>query len=141
MSSSGNLYFIDNRNKINFINSSVKKADFFYNDERIIYNNDHEIWIYYIKEKTSQPAKKEFTNELFTRFSGYIGNIFLHKDEEHLFYKEGDIFKFSQIDNRDKRNIFEIMKIDNHNIFYSRDVNSLYYIKNNRFIQMNLEDE
>ncbi|NOQ68439.1 hypothetical protein GQ568_03280 [Patescibacteria group bacterium] len=141
LSSSGKLYFINNRNKVSLINSSVKKANFYYNDERIIYSNDHEIWIYYIKEKISQPSKKEFTNELITRFSGNISNVFLYKDEEHLFYKEGDVFKFSEIDDRDKRNIFEIMKIDNDNIFYLRDANSLYYIENNRLIQIDLEDE
>ena len=141
LSSSGKLYFINNRNKISLINSSVKKANFYYNDERIIYSNDHEIWIYYIKEKISQPSKKEFTNELITRFSGNISNVFLYKDEEHLFYKEGDVFKFLEIDDRDKRNIFEIMKIDNDDIFYLRDANSLYYIKNNRLIQIDLEEE
>ncbi len=141
LSSSGKLYFINNRNKVSLINSSVKEANFYYNDERIIYNNDHEIWIYYIKEKILQPSKKEFTNELITRFSGNISNVFLYKDEEHLFYKEGDVFKFLEIDDRDKRNIFEIMKIDNDNIFYSRDANSLYYIKNNRLIQIDLDEK
>ncbi len=141
LSSFGKLYFINNRNKASLINSSVKKANFYYNDERIIYNNDHEIWIYYIKEKISQPSKKEFTNELITRFSGNISNIFLYKGEEHLFYKEGDVFKFSEIDDRDKRNIFEIMKIDNDNIFYLKDINSLYYIENNRLIQIDLKEE
>jgi hypothetical protein len=119
LSSSGKLYFINDRNKVSLINSSVKKANFSNNDKRIAYSNDHEIWIYYIKEKISQPTKKEQTNELITRFSGNISNIFLHKDEEHLFYKEGGVFKFLELDGRDKRNVFEIMKIDNDNIFYS----------------------
>ncbi|MCK5084811.1 MAG: hypothetical protein KAQ64_04115 [Candidatus Pacebacteria bacterium] len=141
LSSSGKLYFINDRNEVNLINSSVKKANFSNNGKRIVYSNDHEIWIYYIKEKISQPTKKELTNELITRFSGNISSIFLYKDEEHLFYKEGGVFKFLELDDRDKRNIFEIMKIDNDNIYYSRDNNSLYYIKNNRLTQIDLDEE
>ena len=140
MSSSGKLYFISDRNKVNFINSSVKKADFFYNNERIIYNNDHEMWIYYIEEKISQPTKKEQANELITRFSGNISNIFLYKGEEHLFYKEGDALKFLEIDDRDKKNVFEIMKIDNNDIIYLRDDNLLYYTKSNRLIRIDLDE-
>ncbi len=141
LSSSGKLYYINNKNEIKFINSSVKKADFSNNGERIIYGNDHEIWIYYIKEKTSQPQKKEFANELITRFSGNISDVFLYKDEEHLFYKEGNIFKFSEIDGRDKRNIFEILETGDDNIFYLKNSNLLYYIKNGRLIQIDLEEK
>ena len=141
MSSSGKLYFVDDRNKVSFINSSVKRADFFYNNERIIYSNDHEMWIYYIEEKVSQPTKKEQANELITRFSGNISNIFLYKDEEHLFYKEGDILKFLEIDDRDKKNVFEIIEIDNNNIIYLRNDNSLYYIRSGRLIQIDLDEE
>lgn len=141
LSSSGKLYYINNKNEVKFINSSAEKADFSNNDERIIYGNDHEIWIYYIKEKTSQPQKKEFTNELITRFSGNISNVFLYKDDEHLFYKEGNIFKFSEIDDRDKRNIFEILETNDDNIFYLKNSNLLYYIKNDKLIQIDLEEE
>lgn len=141
LSSSGKLYYINNKNEASFINSSVQKADFSNNDERIIYSNNHEIWIYYIKEKTSQPQKKELANELITRFSGNISSIFLYKDEEHLFYREGYIFKFSEIDSRDKRNIFEILEASDDNIFYLKNSNLLYYIKNGRLIQIDLEEE
>jgi len=141
LSSSGKLYYINNKNEIKFINSSAEKADFSNNGERIIYGDDHEIWIYYIKEKTSQPQKKEFANELITRFSGNISNVFLYKDEEHLFYREGNIFKFSEIDNRDKRNIFEILEAHDDNIFYFKNSNLLYYIKNDELIQIDLEEK
>lgn len=141
MSSSGKLYFINDRNKVNFINSSVKKANLFYNNERIIYSNDHEIWIYYIEKKVSQPVKKERTNELVTRFSRNISNISLYKDEEHLFYKEGDALKFLEMDNRNKKNVFEIMKIDSNDIIYLRNDNLLYYVSNNRLIQIDLDEE
>ena len=138
LSKSGNLYFVNENNKIIFINSFIENAHFSNGDKRIIYNNDHEIWIYYIYEKISQPSKKEHTNELITRYSGEISNIFLYKDNEHLFYKEGKVFKFIELDNRDKVNVFNILELENDDILYSRDDNSIYYLKNNKLVQIEL---
>ncbi len=138
LSESGNLYFVNENNRITFVNSFVKNVYFSNNDKRITYNNDHEIWIYYIYEKISQPSKKEHTNELITRYSGNISNIFPYKDEEHLFYQEGETFKFIELDNRDKVNIFDVLKLEGDNIFYSKENNSIYYTKNNKLIQIEL---
>ena len=141
LSESGNLYFVNENNKITFVNSFAKNAYFSNNNERIIYNNDHEIWVYYIYEKISQPSKKEQTNELITRYSGNINNIFLYRDEEHLFYQEGKVFKFIELDDRDKVNIFDILELENNDIFYSRDDNSIYYVENNKLLQIELNEE
>jgi|GEM_PF-1680859 len=141
LSDSGNLYFVNENNKITFINSFVKNAYFSNEDKRVVYSNDREIWVYYIGEKISQPSKKEHTNELVTRYSGTISNIFLYKDNEHLFYKEGDVFKFIELDNRDKINIFDILKLENNDIFYSRNSNSIYYTKNNKLMQIELDEK
>ena len=138
LSKSGNLYFVNENNRISFINSFAKDAYFSNNDKRIIYSNDHEIWIYYIYEKISQPSKEKHTNELITRYSGTISNIFLYKDNEHLFFKEGNTFKFIEIDNRDKVNIFGVLELESNNIFYSRDNNSLYYMEDAKLMRIEL---
>lgn len=141
LSESGNLYFVNENNKILFINSFVENAYFSNDDERIIYTNDHEIWVYYIYKKISQPSKKEHLNELITRYSGKIDNVFSYYDNEHLFYQEGNIFKFIELDNRAKVNIFDILELEGNDIFYSGDGNSVYYIKNNKLMQIELEEE
>ena len=141
LSWSGELYFISKINKVTFINSRVENAYFTNYNERIIYYNNNEIWIYYIKEKLSQPPKKEFENELITRYSDKINNISLYIDEEHLFYNEGGIFKFMEFDNRDKVNVFNILELENSDIFYSRDNNSVYYIEDSKLIWIDLDEE
>jgi hypothetical protein len=140
LSSSGKLYLVNEDSKIIFTNSSVKDAYFSNGGKRIIYYNDHEISVYYIEEKVSQPSKKKFTNELITRYSKNISSIYLFKDEEHLFYKEGNVLKFTELDNRDKRNVFDILESDNNNIFYLRNSDSLLYVKGNKLIQIKLKE-
>jgi len=141
LSWSGDLYFINKASEVTFINSRVENAYFTNYNERILYYNDHEIWIYYLKEKISQPSKKESENELITRYSDEISNISLYVDEEHLFYNEGGILKFIEFDNRDKVNVFDILELENNNIFYSRDNNSIYYMEDNKLIWVDLEEE
>jgi len=141
LSLSGELYLISKINTVTFINSHVENAYFTNHNERIIYYNNHEIWIYYIEEKIAQPSKKEFENELITRHSNNINNISLYANEEYLFYNEGGIFKFIEFDNRDKVNVFDILKLKNNNVFYSRDKNFIYYVEDNKLIWIDLNEE
>ncbi len=138
---SGDLYFINKTSGVTFINSRVENAYFTNYSERILYYNNREIWIYYLKEKISQPSKKEFENELITRYSDEISNISLYTDEEHLFYNESGVFKFIEFDNRDKVNVFDILELENEDIFYSRDNNSIYYVEDNKLIWVDLEEK
>ena len=141
LSWSGELYFISKTNETIFINSRVENAYFTNYNERIVYYNNNEIWIYYIKEKLSQPPKGEFENELITRYSDEISNISLYIDEEHLFYNEGGVFKFIEFDNRDKVNVFDILELENNDVFYSRDNNSIYYVEDGKLVWIDLEEE
>lgn len=140
LSSAGKLYFINGQGISKNINSEAKYAFFASNSTRILYGNNNEIWIYYIKEKLSQPQKSAFTNELLTRFSGNISNVYLFRDEEHVFYKEGDVFKFIELDGRDRRNVFDITDIKNNDILYREEDSSIIFIENNRLMKASLEE-
>ena len=141
LSSSGNLYFINEKNEVIFINSFIEKANFSDNNSKIVYNNKHEIWIYYIEKNTSQTPEKAFSNNLITRFSGIINNVSLYKDNKHLFYQEGNTIKFLELDNRDRRNVFALVEINNDNIFYANVSNSLFYIEDSKLLQIDLDEE
>ena len=132
------LYFIDENRKVTAINSNVDNAYFSNNDNRIVYNNDLEIWIYYIKEKTSQPYKEKSANELIARYSKKLSNITLYKDEEHLFFKNGKVLRFIELDNRDRTNVFDILETENDDIFYIENDDSLVYRENNKLIRISL---
>lgn len=126
--SGGTLYFIDRTAETHKINSGVKDARFFQKGQRILYYNNNEIWIYYIEDKTSQPIKSAGNNELLTRFSGALSNIYVYADEEHLLYQESNSFKFTELDDRDNRNTFYLMdNAPEQGIFYLGDKDLLYF--------------
>ena len=127
--SSNTLYYIDHTTESHKINSNVEDARFFQHGERILYYNNNEVWLYYIEDKTSQPIKSAGTNELLTRFSGRLSNIYVYADEEHLLYQENSAFKFTELDERDNRNTYNLRdNMSDEGIFYLGDRDLLYFI-------------
>ncbi len=137
------LYLADNDKNLKLINSSV--ADFQLSEEKnkLFYFNGHEIWIYYLEEKIVQPAKEKDANELVTRLSDEIKNVVWYSTSEHLFFQAGEIIKFIELDNRDKRNCYDFIKLEsvdnpllgkegpgvvNDSLVFDPEKNKLYFL-------------
>jgi hypothetical protein len=139
--SAGMLYLIDNNAETHKLNSNVKKSQFFQAGKRILYWGDNEIWIYYVEDKENQPIKRKGENELLSRFSGKLSNVYLYADEEHIFYQENGIFSFTELDERDNRNTFKVFdNPDGENIYYVRGKSFLYFIKDNTLFKIDLKE-
>lgn len=135
------LYLIDRDATVQKINSNVNEAHFFNNGKRIIYFNNHEIWLYYTEDKLSQPEKEKGDNELINRFSADLNNVQIYQDEEHIIYREGSALKFAELDSRDKRNIFNLLKNETELTFYSRSNNILYFVEEGKLKEIDLVEE
>lgn len=141
--SQSTLYFIDSTSELYRINSNVLDARFFKKGERILYYNGNEIWIYYIDDKESQPVKSAGANELLTRFSGTLSNIYVYADEEHLLYQESSSFKFTELDGRDNRNTYYLTdNISGRGLYYLGDSDLVYYVgSDNKIYKIDLGEE
>ncbi len=137
------LYFIGRDGAARRINSNVLDARFFKKGERILYYNGNEIWTYYVEDKKTQPIKSAGQNELLTRFSGTLSNIYVYADEEHLLYQESNAFKFTELDDRDNRNTYHIMdNVSGRGLYYLGDSDLVYYIgKDNKIYKIDLGEE
>lgn len=135
------LYLVDDGSEAISVSYNATDAHFFNNSSRIIYNNNNEIWIYYIKEKNYQPQKQKNANELLTRYSSNIGNISVYADDEHIFYKEGYVFKFAELDDRGRRNVFDVASVKTDDVAYLASDNSVIYLENGNLVKIFLDDE
>jgi len=129
LDSDATLYLID-PNKEDYL---MKK---FYNVQDLkwdLYNrvlllkNDFEIWSYDLI------TKEEF---LINRFSKKIEDIFWHRNNNHIFYiLEGELYVI-ELDNRDKRNFYDLKNIYNSKLFLAnKRGNILYHITPSGLIQ------
>jgi len=139
--SATNLYVQDGDNPMEKINSNVAIAKFFQGGKRILYFNDNEIWIYYTEDKDNQPIESKGENQLLSRFSGKLSNIYLYSDEEHLFFQQDDAIDFTEMDGRDNRNTFKVMdNAEGSNIFYSRGKNMIYFLSGSKLFKIDLKE-
>ncbi|MDP2708659.1 MAG: hypothetical protein Q8O93_01230 [bacterium] len=79
------------------------KISFWVNSDSLLYANDFEIWLY-------RPSSKQKT--LITRISEQINNLIMHPGRDHIIYSTAKTINAIELDEREKRNITELVKFD-----------------------------
>lgn len=128
------LYFF-NQDLKNFtkISDSVNNFSLTQDSKKMVYFNNYEIFILFF-EKIYEQLQKEAGGKLFlTRFSEKIGDVFW-LNNNYLIFNVGDKIKISEIDDRDKINIFDLGDFPESKIFWSEINKNLYILsKENLF--------
>ncbi|HOX11002.1 MAG TPA: PEGA domain-containing protein [Candidatus Moranbacteria bacterium] len=111
--------------------------------KKLLYWTDNEIFTYFVRVWEVQPTRIENENMSITRLSSPIKNVQWTRDYEHALFMNDNVVKMIEIDNRDNRNIKDVLKlnsgsvlIDNFsdgNLYFTdkneQDQNSLYSIE------------
>lgn len=137
LNNQGSFYLL-NKQKRNFelIKENVKGAIFSYDNKKILYYTSNEIWIYYLEDNNK---KKATEYELITRMSQEIGQVIWHKESNHIIFLIDQQLKIVELDDRDERNMNDIIKINVQEIGYSFKNDLIYLIKDNKLIGLSLE--
>ena len=95
-----------------------------------MYQNAKEIFIYYLKDIRIQPYKNRGDIEFITRFSKSITHSeWFAYDNEHIIFAVDKLIKFTELDSRDQRNIYDIIGVkDALKIKYNSYDDYLYYL-------------
>lgn len=128
------LYYLNNDKLFKKIFDSVNGVEISSNSEKISYFNDNEIWVFFLKDILDQPEKKAGDKLFITRFSEKISNV-LWLTDNYLIFNTGDSIKVSEIDDRDKIQMWDIGNFKNPEIFYNQNDSSkkLYILSNGNF--------
>ncbi len=102
------LYLFNPKTK-NFekIFEPVKEIKISPDSKKILYFNEHEIWILFLESQTEQPQKESMTKQFLIRFSEKINNVIWFNSHYLIFNLESKI-KVIEIDDRDKINNYEL---------------------------------
>lgn len=99
---------INNINKYNWINK-----------QKLLYANDFEILILNIESKKT---------ELLTRISSPITDIAWHNSNNYIIYSTNKAIYSLELDERDRHNINELIKLDNTtNLFLNNNASAIYF--------------
>jgi hypothetical protein len=84
----------------------------------LLYNNDFEIWLYNLGSKNKT---------LITRISDTINNAILHPSKDYIIYSTDKTINAIELDERDKKNITELIKFDSIKSFVLINNDTLYF--------------
>lgn len=130
--------YIFNQATRNFelIKQNVQEAQFSSDNQKLLYYTPNEIWIYYLDNVND---KKTGEHELITRLSQKIEGAVWYKTNQHIIFLVNQEIKIIELDDRDERNIVDIIKIDAQQMAYSEKDQTLYLTKEQKFLRIFLE--
>lgn len=96
---------------------NVKTASWI-NSDSLIYTNDFEIWLYNLETKNKI---------LLTRISDPIKKASLHQSKNYIIYSTKQTINALELDEREKRNITELIKFDSIGSFALNNENTIYF--------------
>ena len=125
------LFLYDNeKNAFNQIARNVLKAAFSSDKKKLLYQNQNELYVLYLRDILIQPYKKIGDIELITRFSRPIQNSewFAYDNEHILFTTEGKL-KLTELDGRDERNTHDVIAVKSSSkIIYNSYDDTIYFL-------------
>jgi hypothetical protein len=95
------------------------KTTFWTDSENLLYINDFEIWLYNLTTKNKT---------LITRISETINSAILHPNKDYIIYSTEQTINAIELDEREKRNITELIKFDSINSFVLTEDNIIYFL-------------
>ncbi len=84
----------------------------------LVYSNDFEIWLYDLSSKNKT---------LITRISDTITNAIMHPSKDYIIYSTEKTINTIELDERDKKNVNELVKFDSVNSFILTNGDILYF--------------
>lgn len=120
----GSLIYQEPRNSQK-IADSVKGFDFSPDLRKIVFFNDHEIWLFYLAQEIDPTIREEREKVFLNRFSKKIGKVFW-LDNHYVVFNAGNKIKIMETDNRDNLNIVDLAEFKDPQIFFSQKEKRLY---------------
>ena len=128
------LFFLNEKTReFEEISSNINDFEFSFDNKKIAYFNDSEIWIFFVEKQESQPQKEMYEKMFLTRFSEKINDCFWLTNHYLILNMGNDkkTIKIMEIDDRDRINMYDLTKFENQNMLFSNISKQLYILSNN----------
>jgi len=122
LESKGNLYFLK-EGKFEKIFENLKGIEVSPDSKKVAIFSDYEIWIF-------KNGKIEFLN----RFSEKIEKLYWF-NENYLIFLSGGKIKISELDKRDKINVYELAEISGENFCFDQENKRIYFKRNDAIFE------
>ena len=143
LSDNNELYLLNPETRVfELISRDVQGIEFSKDNKKLLYFTPSEIWVYYLENIFSQPIKKAADQEFITRLSQRIKQAIWYdnnKTSEHIIFSVNHQIKIIELDDRDQRNIIDIIEQEAEQMAYHQKDKKLYFIKEDKLLSISLE--
>jgi len=94
---------------------------------KMAYFNNHEIFVFFLKDFLDQPSKRAGEKVFLTRFSEKIGDLFWYTSHYLIFNTDPKI-KIVEIDERDGINIYDLTEFKEPRILFNQTDKKIYLL-------------
>src|SRR6185369_13500994 len=98
-------------NPLKKIQSGVVNIQYSDDGKKLLYSTNTEIFVYFNQDWNAQPMRSLDTIIQVARFSTPIKNTEWAEDYEHVIFSQNETVKVAELDNRDRRNIFDLISL------------------------------
>jgi len=136
------LFFLKDNEDLYFLNIEAKGFEKIFNkvkaikespdSKKIVCFTDSEIWILFLEKEEGQPQKSAGEKLFLTRLSEKIGDVFWF-GSHYLIFNSEDKIKISEIDERDKINIYDLTEFKTPEIYFNQTDKKLYLLSEGNF--------
>ena len=101
--------------------------------KKLLFFSPHETFVYFIRPWEVQPRRDQDSIWQIGRFADEISFVQWTKDYEHILYTKGSQVFITELDNRDRRNINELMRFERPpmQVLSRVSQNQIFFIKDN----------
>ncbi|MDQ5902233.1 MAG: hypothetical protein QG606_449 [Patescibacteria group bacterium] len=101
--------------------------------KKLLFFSSHETFVYFIRPWEVQPRRDQDSIWQIGRFADEISFVQWTKDYEHILYTKGSQVFITELDNRDRRNINELIRFERPPLQVLSRVsqNQIFFIKDN----------
>lgn len=111
-SASGTLYVYnkspEGQIRMRKLLTDARGSQFSNDGKKLLYWNDHEMYVYFVRDWETQPQRTADEVMPITRFAEKLRNVQWSQDYEHILFSTGQTLKSVEIDQRDQRDMFDI---------------------------------
>jgi len=109
------------------ISEPVSDVKFSPDGKKMLYFNNYEIGVLFLEKKESQPPKEDLENLFLTRLSEKIDQV-SWLNSNYFVFTVGNKTKISEIDDRDRVNIYDFAEFNSPKIFFNQFDKKLYIL-------------
>jgi hypothetical protein len=133
----GNSIFISEDKNLYLLNADLRIFKLFYSDlknlklspdgKKLLFFSKNEIWVLFLEDIHEQPQRKAGEKEFISRHTEGIGDVFW-LSPDYLVFSTGNYVKITEIDDRDRLNVYDLKKFTNPEISWNQNDRKFYIL-------------